>query len=198
MTKGEKLAISIAAILGFAAFCIALIPLGLTIGFIYGDSSHFMRIEHNELPRVVGEDYVFVSQNFFDENAQLIEYDGLAEVLYMGKGDRISRIVFYDIYFEVIGDDCSNANAFIHIEPTSYEYNNNFAERYELGNYRAEFFAIKICDNGNMCRVEVVFNIELNGEDYLQQHDKYYLQYKALFESLLDNLVGYSHFIANT
>ncbi|MDE6362440.1 MAG: hypothetical protein K2L53_05620 [Clostridia bacterium] len=67
-----------------------------------------------------------------------------------------------------------------------------------MGNYRAEFFANKICDNGNMCRVEVVFNIELNGEDYLQQHDKYYLQYKALFESLLDNLVGYSHFIANT
>ena len=49
MTKREKIAISISAIIGFAVFCIALAPIWFLLGYVLGDHTCFVSVEYEEL-----------------------------------------------------------------------------------------------------------------------------------------------------
>ncbi|MDE6372018.1 MAG: hypothetical protein K2L61_00575, partial [Clostridia bacterium] len=83
MTKREKIAISISAILGFAAFCIALIPVSFLLGYVLGDHTCFVSVEYEELPYAMGEDYVYVPLDFFAEYD--FELTDSVSIMYTGK-----------------------------------------------------------------------------------------------------------------
>lgn len=220
MTKREKIAISISAIIGFAVFCIALAPIWFLLGYLFGDHTCFVRVEYKELPYAMGEDYVYVSSTFWDELDYKLK-DSVS-IMYSGKWGKYNDSNFetpipktwnYHAGFEKqLGDECfSNINVACskvnmkNYDESSYDciygkYKYNVDSQIESdgeGNY-GYYLGYNVCavaESGIICDFSItIYGFELLDEPF-KDSIKDGFKYHRVFEGMLDNLVGYSYFI---
>lgn len=223
MTRREKIVISIAAILGFAAFCIALAPISFLPGYLFGDHTCFVGVQYEKLPYAMGEDYLYVPLEFFEEwDYQLSD---TASIMYNGKWGQYKDSNFekpipktwqyfcefekpYDAersYFIQLG--CSRVNM-KNYDESSYDltygqYKYKVAPQIESdGDGNAMCYVdYDVCaraDSGSICNLSItIYEFEL-ADDLSKETGGNGLKYQEIFEGMLDNLVGYSYFIANT
>ncbi len=220
MTKREKIAISISAIIGFAVFCIALAPIWFLLGYLFGDHTCFVRVEYKELPYAMGEDYVYVSSTFWDELDYKLK-DSVS-IMYSGKWGKYNDSNFetpipktwnYHAGFEKqLGDECfSNINVACskvnmkNYDESSYDciygkykYNvDSQIERDGEGNYGyyLDYNVCAVAESGIICDFSItIYGFELLDEPF-KDSIKDGFKYHRVFEGMLDNLVGYSYFI---
>lgn len=219
MTKREKIAISISAIIGFAVFCIALAPIWFLLGYLFGDQTCFVRVEYEELPYAMGENYVYVPSTFWDELDYKLK--DTVSIMYSGKWGKYNDSNFetpipktwnYHAGFEKqLGDECfSNINVACskvnmkNYDESSYDciygkYKYNMDSKIESdgeGNYLycLDYNVCVNTESGNICN----FNVNFHGLELFDEPSKDSIEdgfkYHRVFENMLDNLVGYSYF----
>lgn len=222
MTKKEKIAISVSAILGFAAFCIALIPISFLLGYLFGEQTCFVGVEYDKLPYAMGEDYVYIPLEFFEE--QDYQFSDTVSIMYSGKWGQyidgnfekpISKTWQYFCEFEKFYDDehtsfihfgCSRVNM-KNYDESSYDhtygqYKYNVLSQIESdGDGNATYYLdYDVCvrtDSGTICNLSItIYDFELV-DDLSKETSESGLRYQKIFEGMLDSLVGYSYFIEN-
>ncbi|MDE6473929.1 MAG: hypothetical protein K2L70_02415 [Clostridia bacterium] len=220
MTKREKIAISVSAILDFAAFCIALAPISFLLGYVFGEQTCFMRVQYDKLPYAMGEDYLYVPLEFFEEWDYHLS-DNTASIRYNGKWGQYKDCSFekpipktweYFCEFKKYYDD--ECYPFIQLGCSRVNMKNYDESSYDLtyGQYKYKvvpqiesdgegnamcYVDYDVCaraDSGSICNLSItIYDFEL-ADDLSKETGKSGLKYQEIFEGLLDNLVGYSHF----
>ena len=222
-SKREKTVIIICAILTFVMICFLSVPAVFLFKIIFLEDIHYVDVEYEKMPYALGDKYVYIAPNFFDEqDLQLnggvsIEYWGRKEQYKDGNFDKpiknpkgykftLTEQLNIDYYKRI---DISCFNMFNY---SSSAYSNTYGEcKYNVRSfptryadsedsdvyencYKIEYFVAALTGSGKVCRIEIDMIVAEEYADEMTEQEISESKPQKLFESMLDNLVEYSYF----
>ena len=215
MTKNEKIAISVSAVVGFGIFCFVVVavmsPLAFLIAYTFGNNTRFIAVDKEQLPYAMGEDFVFLSQQFFDERPDCVIDEHGISVRYGDKrwneidttfAHPIPNAHEYGIVFNISNDERQDFNVYFSCRKTSntFSYDDFSYGNYSYGIYEyysssggeLSFSCSVPADSGSSCELDVTFTASFDREEDSVKAEKFRTQCVEIFECMLDNLVGYA------
>ena len=210
MTKKEKIAITTGAIAGFIIFCLLLflvvVPFLNHISYLFDDGLKVRAVAYDDLAYAMGDEFVFISDDAFDDDFCFIK---TAEIDYFGKWSDFSETKSIKgakrYYFNVSAKISEGVCYRIRFSCEKWQ-DGDYGREYDYGNakyfvndhiYDAVVIVGKIAgDKGEQNKLSAVFTVEYRDKRLTNPSAPNPEQCQEIFESMLDNVVGYSQFNA--